>query len=113
MVLTRNTKQPDALEKVVGEGGPKCGPSDGPPQPPAPNTNLVLSVPEPLPPIRESEVSEGWRGSGPESDKETGRAVGKERDSELDKKRGDNDTKKDGGVDYQGSRAGVTRAESR
>src|ERR1700704_695317 len=96
----------------MSQGGPQGGPSDGPPQPPAPNTNLVLSVPEPLPPIRESEVGEGWRGSGPESDKETGRAVGEERGSRLVKKRGEDDTKKCEGVDYLGSRAGVKRGES-
>src|SRR3989442_12352619 len=82
------------------EGAAQGAATDAAPQPPAPNTNLVLSVPEPLPPIRESEVGEGWRGSGPESDKEAGQAVGKERDSNLGKKKGEKETKKDGRVSH-------------
>src|ERR1700730_9095065 len=102
----------ESLKRQV-EGAAQGAATDAAPQPPAPNTNLVLSVPEPLPPIREGEVSEGWRGSCQESDKEAGQAVGKERDSELDKKRGDNDAKKGEGGDYVRSRAGVTRGESK
>ena len=58
------------------EGAAQGAATDAAPQPPAPNTNLVLSVPEPLPPSYKSEEGEGWRGSGPESDKEAGQAVG-------------------------------------
>ena len=89
MVLTPSTKQPKPVEKVVREGGPQGGPSDGPPQPPAPNTNLVLSSPELLPPFRESEVGDGWSSSGKESDKEAGRAVAGKRGREVGKKTGE------------------------
>ncbi len=50
--------------------------SDAAPQPPAPNTNGGLSVPELLPPFRKIEIGDGWSSSGPESDKEAGQTVG-------------------------------------
>jgi protein involved in plasmid replication-relaxation len=95
------------------QGAPQGAPSDGAPQPPAPNTNLVLSVPEPLPPIRKSEVGEGWSGSGPESEKETGQAVGDEKGTEPGRKKGEDDAKKGEGVDYLASRAEVTAGDAK
>jgi hypothetical protein len=105
--------EPDRQQKGAKEGVAQGVASDATPQPPAPNTNGGLSVPEPLPPIREVEEGEGWSGSGPESDKETGRAIAEERETKSGRKGGNNDTKKREEVDYIASRAGVTSGDAK
>src|SRR2546425_2428045 len=92
-------------------GAPQGAPTDGAPQPPAPNTKRGLSAPALLPPSRESEIDEGWSSAGAESKEKKGQAVGKERVVKSREKNGGKDAKKGGSGESQGCRAGVTRGE--
>ena len=100
----------DSLERSE-MGAPQGAPTDGAPQPPAPNTKRGLSAPALLPPSRESEVGEGWSSAGAESKEKKGQAVGKERVVKSREKNGGKDAKKGGNGESQGCRAGVARGE--
>ena len=74
----KGAERPELAPDVeASEGAAQGAATDAAPQPPAPSTDLVLSVPELRPPSREIEEGEGWRSSGPESEEEAGQAVGK------------------------------------
>src|SRR5947209_299147 len=83
----------EMLDRRRPERRLKGAATDAAPQPPAPNTNLVLSVPELLPPFRKIEIGDGWSSSGTESNKEKGQAVGGERRSRNTRKDDSKDAK--------------------
>src|ERR1700736_5877390 len=101
-----------AADVKASEGAAWGAATDAAPQPPVPNTNGGLSVPELLPPFRKIEIGDGWSSSGTESNKEKGQAVGEERRSRNTIKDDSKDAKKKGRGESQGVfRAGVAVGE--
>jgi hypothetical protein len=111
MLSDRAAKPVSGLAWKGERGAAQGAATDAAPQPPAPNTNGGLSVPELLPPFRKIEIGDGWSSSGTESNKDKGQAVGEERRSRNRKKDDSKAAKKSGGGESQGHRAGVAAGE--